>query len=486
MARAPQMSGPGTGVFMSDPSADAAALANMPISTTEPMDKDKVLPLPGWLKKAYFIFPVVLYVPDAIFNFYVYSDGASIKNPNPVIQVGQIALWAFLSIGVVGMAYLLSVLAPWHWGQGHRIQAFFCALGVVIATAITTWNSLAYRSTGFSEFPTDRWAYGIWPQLQASSVSLTMVLVAIAPPFWGLFWAIVQPTETGRSLRQLQESHAERLLRMQQEAELKRIKAETNAKIREAQLRGMAQTAAAARDQAKTLLTQKRDTQAPASTTVTPAASPAGDTDPELPAAATLTHDETDASSAPNVLQLHNLAPMPLRTPAAGRDASAMYNHAATSPAAHAAPAMNAQASTAQSALFNHSDVSGTAGRPASDAVTMMPQRTPPMIGRGIQAFFPAQEDEPDGMTGTTGPRPAVRRPGDSGMLRLLNEGGLGRIENAMQEAARELNPTGVKSKAVPARELVARVAEKLGVDEAAARSAIQRVRDAQKARRGQ
>ncbi|MGH2515773.1 MAG: hypothetical protein ACRDHP_08965, partial [Ktedonobacterales bacterium] len=44
---------------------------------------------------------------------------------------------------------------------------------------------------------------------------------------------------------------------MQQEAELKRIKAETNAKIREAQVRGMAQTAAAVRDQAKTLVAQK-------------------------------------------------------------------------------------------------------------------------------------------------------------------------------------------------------------------------------------
>src|SRR5579872_1605579 len=84
-----------------------------------------------------------------------------------------------------------------------------------------------------------------------------MILVAIAPPFWGLFWAIVQPTETGRSLRQLQESHAERLLRMQQDAELKRIKAETTAKIREAQLRGMAQTAATAREQAKGIFAQK-------------------------------------------------------------------------------------------------------------------------------------------------------------------------------------------------------------------------------------
>src|SRR5262249_13355852 len=172
-----------------------------------------------------------------------------------------IGLWAFLSVGVVGMAYLLSVLAPWHWGQGHHLQAFFCGLGVLVATGITTWNSLAYRSqeqNAFAVFKTDDWANSMWPQLAASHISLTLILVAVAPPFWGLFWAIVQPTQTGRSLRQIQESHAQRLLRMQQQSELKRLRAETNAKIREAQLRGMAQTAAAAREQAKSLLSQGR------------------------------------------------------------------------------------------------------------------------------------------------------------------------------------------------------------------------------------
>ena len=129
------------------------------------VDREKVLPLPGWLVKVYFIFPVILYIPDAIFNYYVYSDGWNTDQASPLLQAGKVALVSFLSIGVVGMAYLLSVLAPWHWGQGHRIQAFFCALGVVIATAITTWNSLAYRSGSFVEFKTDQWAYNIWPQL---------------------------------------------------------------------------------------------------------------------------------------------------------------------------------------------------------------------------------------------------------------------------------------------------------------------------------
>lgn len=227
---------------------------------------DRVLPLPGWLVKLYFIFPVVLYMPDVIFNYYVYSDGVQPQG-NMVLQMASYVLWGFLSIGVVGMAYLLSVLAPWHWGQGNRVQACFCGLGVVIAVAITTWNSLAYRSDGFVKFHTDDWAYAMWPQLQANNISITMILVAIAPPFWGLFWAIVQPTETGRSLRQLQESHEERMLRMQQAAELKRLKAETNAKVREAQLRGMAATAAAARQHAAGVLSNSIQTQGPVGTT---------------------------------------------------------------------------------------------------------------------------------------------------------------------------------------------------------------------------
>jgi hypothetical protein len=241
-------------------STDAIAALSM-----SAVDREKVLPLPGWLVKVYFIFPIVLYIPDALFNYYVYSRGVEFQNANPAFQAAQIALWGFLSIGVVGMAYLLSVLAPWHWGQGHKMQAFFCAIGVLVATAITTWNSLAYRSQNsvdYDAFQTDKWAYQLFPGLQANHISITMVLVAIAPPFWGLFWAVVQPTQSGRSLARLQESHTERLMRMQQDAELKRLRAETNAKIREAQLRGMAQTAAAARQQASGLFGQKKGQQA--------------------------------------------------------------------------------------------------------------------------------------------------------------------------------------------------------------------------------
>jgi len=222
-------------------------------------EREEPLPLPKWLLVLYFAFPVVLYVPDAIFNYFVYSDGVSVpQTDNVFLQVSQIALWGFLSIGVVGMAYLLSMLAPWHWMHGHHLQAVFCGLGVVIATAVTIWNSLAYRSQGFHPFATDGWVYSIWPQLREQHISLTMIFAAVAPPFWGLFWAVVQPTQTRRNLAHLQESHAERVMRLQQEAEIKALRAQTNARIREAQLKGMAQTAAAAREQMGVVAAQLR------------------------------------------------------------------------------------------------------------------------------------------------------------------------------------------------------------------------------------
>jgi hypothetical protein len=461
--------GEGVGLATSTPEQTLPAI--------EPVDRDKVLPLPEWLKKVYFIFPVVLYIPDAIFNFYVYSDGASVQNANPLLQAGQLALWGFLSVGVVGMAYLLSVLAPWHWGQGHRVQAFFCGLGVVIATAITTWNSLAYRSTDFRPFPTDQWTYQMWPQLQSIHISITMVLVAIAPPFWGLFWAIVQPTETGRSLRQLQESHAERLLRLQHEAELKRIKAETNAKIREAQLRGMARTAATAREQAREIFAQGRrekgETGEQPAVTVEEVSAPAAQAEPSA---------AVEPAPDSNIRKL--FAPATGRESGA-RSGAAMYNHAASAtPTAHAGPAFGAAAPVSQPMLLSDLESRALASPSAADTAPAPEPRTPPTLARMYTPALAENDDaEPDGLTGTTGPRPAIRRGGQTGMLlRNMNEPGNGRVEAAMQEAMRELNPKGGK---VPARELVALVAQKLKVDEAAAKAAIQRVRESRRNGRG-
>ena len=185
------------GAPVSDGSDFAAVAAQGAIaaSAASSADGEKSLPLPGWLTKLYFIFPVVLYLPDAIFNYYVYSDGITSQSNTMLGQAFWSVVWGFVAVGVVGMAYLLSVLAPWHWSQGHRFQAFFCGVGVIVATVITTWNSLAFRSQHFVDFPTDKWASAIWPQLSTYNFSVTMVLVSVAPPFWGLFWAIVQPTE---------------------------------------------------------------------------------------------------------------------------------------------------------------------------------------------------------------------------------------------------------------------------------------------------
>lgn len=367
------------------------------------------------------------------------------------------------------MAYLLSVLAPWHWGQGHKMQAFFCGLGVLIATAITTWNSLSFRSEHFSQFPTDQWAYQIFPGLQATHISLTMVLVAIAPPFWGLFWAVVQPTQTGRSLAQLQESHAERLLRMQQEAELKRLRAETNAKIREAQLKGMARTAAAAREQASGFFGQKRtkDGQVDAGLpTVQGMVAPAPGSDatsPEPPAA----QDEPAG-----IVRFPNAAPGRGREMVGGR-ASFMNNVAPAQPAARPAPANGIQPIAAQPMLFSGADVQGSAGRPASDAGIWEPRR-PPTLG-----VF-GDVDDADAATGTSGPRHAIRRPTDMSQLTR----GLGELHpayaQAVQEAMRELNPNGTR-KSIPARELTALVAKKLDVDDVMARRIISRYNEQQR-----
>lgn len=432
------------------------------------VDREKVLPLPGWLVKVYFIFPVILYIPDAIFNYYVYSDGWNTTNAGPLLEAGKVALVSFLSIGVVGMAYLLSVLAPWHWGQGHRIQAFFCALGVIVATAITTWNSLAYRSESFVQFKTDQWAYNLWPELQANHISITMILVSIAPPFWGLFWAIVQPTETGRSLRQLQESHAEKLLRVQHEAEVKRLKAESNAKVREAQLRGMARTAATAREQAAGLMGRKK-------------AEGEGDETGEQPAidgnatASTQSDDTSDDSLPPH--KIVNLPTVNTRDGGHGRSASFMNNVAPAGPSMHMQPTGGMPHLASQSPLFADTDPSGM---PASDVSGSTWMRNPPSFASDL---LDVDATDSDAMTGTTGPRQAVRRSYESGtLMRSMNEVSPA-YARAYDEAMSELKAAGRKN--IPASAVNKLVAQKLNIDESHAKSIVTRVRESRRTARG-
>jgi hypothetical protein len=463
--------------------ADSTTTLEATLADTSEQEKDKVLPLPSWLVKVYFIFPVVLYIPDAIFNFFVYSDGATfIHSANPVVQAGSAVLWGFLALGVVGMAYLLSVLAPWHWGQGHHVQAFFCAVGVLVATAITTWCSLAFRSQTFKGFSTDQWVYSLWPQLRASHFSMTMLLVAIAPPFWGLFWALVQPTATRRSLRQLQESHEERMLRMKQEAEIKALRADANAKVREAQLRGMAATAVAARKQAAQLISQRKSTTSleegevdgeaaslPAGASAGALASGTPSQAPALPAADQASRDD----ESPDVFDL------PPLTSLHGRDKSIMNHAAGTAGGVHTAPAA-VRSGRAQPALISDADVEGSLGMPPStDAVTFAPRR-PPMLGGtltpAINPMLETQDEE--GMTGTTGPRPALRRmPQQSTLVSAMNGPNPMHVQ-IVTDTMRELGiPTNRKTlTANQTRLLVPRVAEKLDTDEAFAKAVIGRV----------
>jgi hypothetical protein len=110
---------------------------------------------------------------------------------------------------------------------------------------------------------------------------------------------------------------------------------------------------------------------------------------------------------------------------------------------------------------------------PAGDAISQGPRR-PPTLGNF------GDMDDSDAMTGTSGPRHAIRRPTE--MSSLMR--GLGELRpayaQAVQEAMRELNPNGSK-KTVPARELTALVARKLNIDESMARQIISRWREQQK-----
>ncbi len=440
--------------------------------------EDKALPLPGWLTKLYFLFPIVLYIPDAIFNYYVYSDGISSTSHDIVTQSFWSVVWGFVAVGVVGMAYLLSVLAPWHWSQNHRFQAFFCGVGVVVATFITTWNSLAYRSsTPFPTFKTDEWAYTLWPQLQTMGVNVTMVLVAVAPPFWGLFWAIVQPTEKNRSLRHMQESHAERLLRLQQESEVKRLKAETNARVREAQLRGMAQTAAAAREQAAGFIAKGGKDGKDGKGAALPAAK----------AAPAISTPETLAigapSEAPQTPQTHE--PTPLFTPNRNRDMTGagrrigegreMYNHAAAVDAPRAEPDVAASI-FAQPALLSDAIPASISG---ADVDASWPARPRPTVGAGIAAFFPGDSD----VTGTTGPRPAVRRAAEpSALLQVMNTPHAQAVRQ-VEEVITDLRASGV-ARPTP-RDVLPALQERYGVDEETARKMAAAYKTAQKGSRG-
>ncbi|HKD76591.1 MAG TPA: hypothetical protein VKB76_13895, partial [Ktedonobacterales bacterium] len=117
-------------------------------------------------------------------------------------------------------------------------------------------------------FPTDKWITDTF-HITLGDFSPTTILISISPPFWGLFWAIVQPAERRRSASEERENHLMKLERVKQEAEIKRLKAESNAQIREAQLKGLAASMKTARAQIGAALTNK-EAQDTSQVTVTP------------------------------------------------------------------------------------------------------------------------------------------------------------------------------------------------------------------------
>ena len=69
--------------------------------THAPEVKEEVMPLPKWLMRIYYIFPIILYVPDVIFNYFVYSKGVSTPfNISDVTTYPENALWLFLALGI--------------------------------------------------------------------------------------------------------------------------------------------------------------------------------------------------------------------------------------------------------------------------------------------------------------------------------------------------------------------------------------------------
>ncbi|GAC1453250.1 MAG: hypothetical protein PVSMB4_14000 [Ktedonobacterales bacterium] len=132
----------------------------------------------------------------------------------------------------------------------------------------------------------------------------------------------------------------------------------------------------------------------------------------------------------------------------------------------------------AQPSLLANADVLGSGGVPSSDTGGFG-LRQPPMLGGRLDVT------EVDGMTGTTGPRPAVRRPGENSVLvRGISEGLSPKGEALVEEVLRELNPTGIK-KSLPRKEIAARLTQRLNGDEATAQKLIDQWYRARKAGRG-
>ncbi|MDE3229399.1 MAG: hypothetical protein KGO05_05930, partial [Chloroflexota bacterium] len=283
--------------------------------------------------------------------------------------------------------------------------------------------------------------------------------------------------EKNRDLRHLQISHAERVMKTQQEAELKRIRAEANAKVREAQLRGMAQTAVAAREQAAGFLGQRRGGQQAALPDADDTQDAQADVAPAIsaPAEATIVSAHSSDEQAPTRLFTPNSR---RDLSGAGRSGREMYNHAASAAGAARPEPMGARAALSQPSLLNDA-TPDTLGGSDADVSASWAGRPRPSIGAGIAAFFPS---ETDGLTGTTGPRPAIRRSAEpSPLLRTMNDPHARTVEQ-VETVISELKATGIQP---VQRDVIAALQERYGVDDATARKMANIYRTAKKEQRG-
>ena len=210
----------------------------------------KTVGLPGFVRWFFQIFALVIYGPDMYFSYQIYTKNGELVAGDIFHAAPAIILFATLSAGTVGMAYLLSVLAPFHWRKGHRTIALTCGIGVLIATAVTILFSLAYRSENPVTYAFDA-TLRQWIGIQ--SISPIQFIAAFAPPFWGLFWAIVQPTDT-KSEAEIAADDPDAVAKIQHKAmvqtaqieaasNLAQAKAAANAVNRGAQLKGLISTA---------------------------------------------------------------------------------------------------------------------------------------------------------------------------------------------------------------------------------------------------
>jgi hypothetical protein len=189
--------------------------------------------------------------------------------------------------------------------------------------------------------------------------------------------------------------------------------------------------------------------------------------------------DSGELPAPPRVLQLPT-------GKASSRNDGVLFNHAAAATSSvHAAPAGPARAAAAQPALLSDVDVQATPAASLGDP-TIWGARRPPVPGGGIMGTFFSDDDQ---MTGTTGPRPAVRRPGDNntlfrGISEDMSARALEAVQQVFDELNRELNPDGTR-KSMPKKEFVQRLMTRLNVDEATAQKAIEYWTKARKSRRG-